>query len=78
MSLFCALKIASIKVMGEYNHRGTVIQTARFVIDDLVPNHGYAHTLMDFNNAPTTTHEDVVRVLELARERIEKELAKRP
>lgn len=76
MSLFCALKIASIEVMGEYNHRNTAIQTARFVIDDLVPNHGYAHTLMDFNNAPTTTHQDVVRVLQLTRERIEEDLAK--
>ena len=48
------------------------------MIDDLIPNHDYAHTLEDFNNAPTTTHEDVMRVLELTRERIEKELAENP
>ena len=35
-SLFCALKFASIETTGEYNHHNTAIQTARFVIDDLI------------------------------------------
>jgi len=74
-SLFCALKYAAIEKMGEYNHHNTATQTVRFVIDELVPNHGYAHTLMDYNNDPATTHADILHVLELARQRIEKELA---
>lgn len=73
-SLFCALKHASIETMGEYNHHNTAMQTVRFVIDELVPNHGFAHTLMDFNNAVTTSHADILRVLDLARERIEADL----
>jgi hypothetical protein len=76
MSLFCALKIASIEIVKEYNHRNTAIQTVRFVIDDLVPNHGYAHTIEDYNNAATTQHKDILNVLKLAKARIRKELIK--
>jgi hypothetical protein len=73
-SLFCAIKTASIEKMGEYNHRGTVIQSTRFVIDDLYPNHGYAHTLMDFNNDSSTKFEDIIKVLSNVNDRIEKDL----
>lgn len=75
MSLFCALKIASVKIMGEYNHRNTAIQTIRFIIDDLVPNHEYTHTIEDYNNYPSTTHDDILKVIKLAKERIKKELS---
>lgn len=73
-SLFCALKHASMELTGEYNHHNTAMQTVRFVIDDLIPNHGFEHTLMDFNNAPSTTHKDILNVLHMAKERISKEL----
>ena len=73
-SLFCALKHASLEKAGEYNHHNTAIQTVRFVIDDLVPGHGFAHTLMDYNNAAATTHKDILKVLDLAKERIKKEI----
>lgn len=69
-SLFCALRYASIKKTGEYNHHNTAIQTVRFVIDDRVRNHGYAHTLMDHNNAPTTEHSDILSCIENAKQRI--------
>lgn len=73
-SLFCAIKSASTEKMGEYNHRGTVIQTTRFVIDELYPDHGYAHTLMDFNNDSSTKFEDIIKVLSIVKDRLEKEL----
>ena len=60
--------------MKEYNHHNTAIQKVRFVIDDLIPNHGYEHTLMDFNNSPSTTHDDILKVIDKAKKRIEKEL----
>ncbi len=69
-SLFCALKYASIQNAGEYNHHNTAVQTVRFVIDELVPGHEFAHTLMDYNNAPSTRHGDVLHCLALAKERI--------
>jgi hypothetical protein len=73
-SLFCALKYASITKMGEYNHRNAAMQAVRFVINDLIPNHGFKHTLMDYNNARTTTHRDILNVLTLAEDRINKEM----
>ncbi len=76
-SLFCALKHVSLEKTGEYNHHNRAIQTVRFVIDDLVPGHGFAHTLMDYNNSPTTTHKDILRVLDLAKKRIESEIRKK-
>jgi hypothetical protein len=75
-SLFCALKYASIKKMGEYNHHNTAMQTIRFVIDDLIPDHGFEHTLMDYNNLPSTEHKDILSVLTIAKERIIKEIKK--
>jgi len=73
-SLFCALKHASMELTGEYNHHNTAMQTVRFVIDDMIPDHGFEHTLMDFNNAPSTTRKDILNVLHMAKERISKEL----
>jgi hypothetical protein len=49
-------------------------QTVRFVIDDLVPNHDFDHPLMDFNNAPTTKHSDILQVLAVAKKKIEHDL----
>lgn len=73
-SLFCALKYSSLEIAGEYNHHNTAIQTTRFVIDKIVPDHEFAHTLMDYNNTPTTTHEDILCVLALSKKRIRREL----
>ena len=73
-SLFCALKYASIEEMGEYNHHNTAMQTVRFVIDETLPNHGFEHTLMDYNNSPSTEHEDILRVIEIAKKRIKQEI----
>lgn len=75
-SLFCALKFASIEKMGEYNHHNTAMQTVRFVIDDIIPNHGFEHTLMDYNNSPSTKHKDILHILEIARKRLNKEIEK--
>jgi hypothetical protein len=68
------LKSSAVEIAGEYNHHGTAIQAARFVIDALVPDHGFAHTLMDYNNASSTNHRDIMHVLDMARLRIENEL----
>ncbi len=73
-SLFCALKHASIEKAKEYNHHNTAVQTARFVIDDMQANHNYEHTLMDFNNNPTISHKEIIKVIEESKKRIKKEL----
>ena len=73
-SLFCAIKHASIQKMGEYNHHNTAMQALRLAIDELIPDHGFAHTLRDYNNLPSTTHKDVLMVIDRAKKRIEEEL----
>jgi len=73
-SLFCAIKYASIQKMGEYNHHNTAMQALRSAIDELIPHHGFEHTLMDFNNSPLTTHHDILIVIDRAKKNIEAEL----
>jgi hypothetical protein len=73
-SLFCALKHASIENMGEYNHHNAAMQTVRFVIEDLDPDQQFEHALMDYNNAPSTRHQDILRILMIAQESVKKEL----
>ena len=73
-SLFCAIKYASIEKMGEYNHHNTAMQALRSVVDELMPDHEFGHPLMDFNNLPSTTHHDILFVIEEAKKKIEKEL----
>lgn len=60
--------------MGEYNHHNTAMQTVRFVIEDLDPDSYFEHALMDYNNAPSTNHADILRVLAIAKKRIKEEL----
>lgn len=75
-SLFCALKHSSIEMAGEYNHHNTVMQTVRSVIEDMHPDRQFEHTLMDYNNASSTTHGDILRVLKISKKRIEQLLSK--
>jgi len=47
----------------------------RETIYERCPGEEFAHVLMDYNNADTTTHDDVLKVLRMAAERIAEELA---
>ena len=73
-SLFCAIKHASIQKMGEYNHHNAAMQALRSAIDELMPDHGFEHTLMDYNNLPATTHDDILFVIEQAKKSIKIEM----
>jgi len=73
LSLYCALKKATDEVTGKFEHRGAAMQEARFVIDEIAPNRtSYHHRLMDYNNDPTTTFDDVQKFFRLLEERIAK------
>jgi len=74
-SLFCALKYASTKTLGEYNHHSKAMNEVREAIYERCPGEEFAHVLMDYNNADTTTHEEILDVLRMAEERIAEELA---
>jgi hypothetical protein len=75
-SLYCALEKATDEVSGRFEHRGAAMQEARFVIEEVVPDwRKYSHRLMDYNNDPRTTFEDIQRVFRLLEERISKRLS---
>ena len=75
-SLYCALEKATIEVSNKFEHRGAVMQQARFAIDEVLAkgNH-YEHRLKDYNNDPKTTFADVQKFFTIVEERIEKRLA---
>jgi hypothetical protein len=76
LSLFCALQKASIEVLGQYDHRRVALQEVRFAIEEVSGGREFEHRLMDFNNLPETTLDDVKKVLSIARSRVAERLAK--
>ncbi|MEO8365751.1 MAG: hypothetical protein ABI538_06035 [Pseudoxanthomonas sp.] len=69
-SLFCALHAASIEILGSYDHRRVALQEVRFAIEQVTKGRKFEHRLMDFNNLPDTTLDDVHAVLRIARDRV--------
>jgi hypothetical protein len=74
-SLYCALEKATDESNGTFEHRGAVMQEARFVIDALAPKANYDHRLMGYNNDPHTTFADIQKVFDLLERAIAKRLA---
>ena len=62
LSLYCALRQASLDVTGEFHHRAAALQAVRHAVDAMYPA-DYAHRLQDFNNRPDITLSDVRAVL---------------
>jgi hypothetical protein len=62
-SLYCALQVATTEVTAKPNHRGAALQETRFVVDEITFGRNYEHRLMNYNNDPTTTFEDIQEVL---------------
>lgn len=74
VSLYCALEQATLEVTGGFEHRGAVMQEARFAIDQIDGNRDYDHRLMGYNNDKTTTFADIKKVIALTRTRIQAQL----
>ena len=73
-SLFCALKIASTEVEGEYNHRNAIMQKVRTHINNRYPNKEFAHRLRDYNNMPETTYIELNSLLDTIENEVNYEL----
>jgi hypothetical protein len=75
-SLYCALERATRELTGGFEHRGAVVQEARFVIDEIAANQkDFQHRLQGYNNSRETTFDDIQKVLLLVEDRIRKRLA---
>ncbi len=73
-SLFCALYKASKDVAGDYEHRRAAMQIVRFTLEKYEQDRVVNHRLMDWNNHPETTFEEVKQVLKEAQDRVETQL----
>jgi hypothetical protein len=69
-SLYCALYFGSVDTIGEYQHRRTAMQEVRFAIEDATGGRDFEHRLMDFNNLPETSFDDIKGVIKTATERV--------
>lgn len=75
LSLYCALRAASLEATGAYEHRRTALQEVRFAIEEAAPGARYPHRLMGFNNDPAHTIGDMLGVLSVAEKRLRTRLA---
>lgn len=62
-SLYCALYKASIDITGVYVHRRASMQIVRFTLEKYENGRVKNHRLMDWNNHPDTTFDEVKKVL---------------
>jgi len=76
VTLRCALKRASLEMTGEYDGGdGAVVSEARRTIDAL-PHRQYDARLIDFNNDPAMSFDDLRRYLELLKSRLAAEIGR--
>jgi len=74
LSLFCALNQATIEVSGGIHYRQPAGYAVRQVLDEVGGNRVAKHRLMDYNNHPDTTLEDIHNLLRTAQSRLEKQM----
>jgi hypothetical protein len=72
-SLYCALEKASLEVLGEYRYRQVALQEVRFAVYDIT-HIEFANRLMDYNNLPSTTFENIKEVIAVAKGRVSSRL----
>lgn len=73
-SLYCALVKASQEVQGHEDDRSAVMQEAHITADLMAPKK-YGARLVDYNNDPTTSFEDVREFFRILRNRLTRRMA---
>jgi hypothetical protein len=74
--LYCLFAAASVAVTGKNDENGAAISAARKLISNTAPNAAkYQARLVDYNNDPTVTFEDVQKLLKTVQTDLEKKLA---
>lgn len=77
-SLYCAVAEAIQETVGQFHYRQPAMQVVRRVVGDVGRNRIKTHRLMDYNNHPDTTLQDLHSVLKAAADQIESDLRVRP
>lgn len=73
-SLYCALYKASIEITGIYVHRKAAMQIVRFTLEKYENGRVKNHRLMDWNNHPDTTFDEVKKVLKESIQTVKQQL----
>lgn len=73
-SLYCALYKASIDIAGVYIHRRAAMQIVRFTLEKYESGRVKEHRLMDWNNHPDTTFDEVKKVMKEAIQTVKQQL----
>lgn len=76
--LYCAFEAASIAVTGRADYSGPAIEETRQLISSTAPNGAhYSARLVDYNNDPATTFEDLHKLLQTVESDLEKSMAQK-
>ena len=75
-SLYCALYKASIEITGVYVHRKAAMQIVRFILEKYENGRVKNHRLMDWNNHPDTTFDEIKKVLKESIQTVKQQLKK--
>lgn len=73
-SVFCALMQATEEVAGGVHYRQPALQIVREVVSEVGGTRVKTHRLMEYNNHPDTTLDDIRVMLRLAQSRLEQRL----
>ncbi len=73
-SLYCALQRGTLEVTGEIHHRQPAMQFVRRIVTEVGADRITNHRLMDFNNHPSTTLEEIRGVFETAEARMSEQM----
>lgn len=71
-SVFCALTQATEEISGGVHYRQPALQAVREVVNEIGGSRVGKHRLMDYNNHPDTTLDDIQNMLRIAHGRLEK------
>jgi hypothetical protein len=66
LSLYCALRQATVDVTGGFHHRRPALQAARRIVAERSTGRDYEHRLQDYNNDPRTSLADLHSLLDEA------------
>jgi hypothetical protein len=74
-SMFCALMQATEEVSGDIHYRQPALQAVREVLNEVGGSRLGKHRLMDYNNHPDTTLEEIHDLLRAAQARLKRRLS---
>lgn len=74
LSLYCALKKSSEKVLGKYDHDSFAMRSVRMSILKQTGSVKLGHSLQDFNTMESTSFDDLISMLKRVKTYLEREV----